>query len=423
MKAQIQQVAYRISGSYWFVPTLMAIISLIASRFTIEIDRSIGVDWVEMVPIAALNQPEGARALLATVAGSMITVAGVTFSLTMVTVSHATSHYGPRLLDNMMRDRGNQVTLGTFVATFLYCLMVLRTVRSGDPDNEALQTTLFVPHLSVLIAFLLTLASVGVLIYFIHHIPESIHISNVLDNISRMAESKVGELFPEMLGEPRSSDSIEAIDWSDGLAVRSTRFGYLQGIDESGLMETAIQHGAVIHLLIRPGDRVLLGQQIATIKPSNGVADADTTPLIDALIRCLAIGNSRTPTQDLFFILHQFVEIAVRALSPGVNDPFTAIQCIDQIANSITLISLRKLPNPFRVDDEGHLRVVTVGLDWKQIIEESIDVLLPYALTDANVKAHLEETIKQIRSVTKVPQLDEQLDRLESELVAWKPLS
>jgi uncharacterized membrane protein len=146
---------------------------------------------------ASLNQPEGARTLLATVAGSMITVAGVTFSLTILAVSYATSHFGPRLLDNFMRDRGNQITLGTFLATFLYCLLVLRTVRSGsDIFKPGANAALFVPHLSVLVAIALTLASVGVLIYFIHHIPESIHISNVLHRISRELSDKIEDLYP-----------------------------------------------------------------------------------------------------------------------------------------------------------------------------------------------------------------------------------
>ncbi|OYP28894.1 hypothetical protein CGZ80_25330 [Rhodopirellula sp. MGV] len=404
---------------------MMAIASLIASRITIAVDRSIGLDWIEMFPAAALNQPEGARALLATVAGSMITVAGVTFSLTMVAVSHATSHYGPRLLDNIMRDRGNQITLGTFVATFLFCLMVLRTVRSATddtgPDNDALQTALFVPHLSVLIAFILTLASVGVLIYFIHHIPESIHISNVLDNISRRVEAKVDDLFPEMLGDAAESLDQKPIDWSDAIPIRSQHFGYLQGIDETGLMEFAGERQAVLQLLVHPGNRVLIGQTIAKLKKRSSVdtgTPENETPdeLAAAFHRCLAIGNIRTPTQDLFFILHQYAEIAIRALSPGVNDPFTAIQCIDQMAHSIVLINQRKLPSPFRCDEDDNLCIVTKKLTWETIIGETFDVLFPYAVTDLNVKRHLADAITQIEDVSNQPELDAELHRIKRQL-------
>ncbi|MCC9601742.1 DUF2254 domain-containing protein [Stieleria sp. JC731] len=432
MRAKLQQIIYRISGSYWFVPTMMAIASLIASRLSIAIDRSFGSDWIDMFPAAALNQPEGARALLATVAGSMITVAGVTFSLTMVAVSHATSHYGPRLLDNIMRDRGNQITLGTFVATFLFCLMILRTVRSGQPDGAEIETTLFVPHLSTLIAFILTLASVGVLIYFIHHIPESIHISNVLGNISKMLEAKVDELFPEKMGDPKEERPRSAIDWESAFEIASDRAGYLQGIDQTGLIDYASERDLIVKLLVRPGGRILLGQPIAQIIPSDpphlsddrhgsGFSSQDEIQeCTDGFLACLAIGTMRTPTQDLFFILHQYVEIAVRALSPGVNDPFTAIQCIDQLANALVLIDRRSLPSVYRVDKEERLRVVTADLTWEMIIGETITVLRPYAESDPNVKQHLAETISTIKTVVKQPELIEQLEQIQSQLTAWE---
>jgi len=177
LRARIQQLIYFIRSSYWFVPTIMATLAIILSLTTVHIDRSYGASWMTDVWWVSLNQPEGARALLATVAGSMITVTGVTFSLTILAVSHATSHYGPRLLDNFMRDRGNQYTLGTLVATFLYCLLVLRTIRSPvSYQDTSLQFEIFVPQLSILIAIALTLASVAMLIFFPSHSREYPHL-------------------------------------------------------------------------------------------------------------------------------------------------------------------------------------------------------------------------------------------------------
>ena len=289
VRARIQQWIYRIQGSYWFVPALMAIGAIVLSQLMVLLDRRIDSDWMSDAWWASLNQPEGARTLLATVAGSMITVAGVTFSLTILAVSYATSHFGPRLLDNFMRDRGNQVTLGTFLATFLYCLLVLRTVRSGsdifNPDDNA---ELFVPNLSVLVAIALTLASVGVLIYFIHHIPESIHISNVLDQISNRLSSKIEQLYPESLGEAGEPPSEgESTPGDDGEPIRSQQSGYLQGIDETQLLDRANAHDVVLEMHVRPGDFLLEGQRVASVHFHQAVEQSQREDCCSEVLDCL----------------------------------------------------------------------------------------------------------------------------------------
>lgn len=408
MRARIQQWIYQIQGSYWFVPALMAITAILLSQVSVQLDRQLGSQWVTDSGWAGLNQPEGARTLLATVAGSMITVAGVTFSLTILAVSYATSHFGPRLLDNFMRDRANQVTLGTFLATFLYCLLVLRTVRSGsdifDPGEDA---ALFVPHLSVLLAVAMTLASVGVLIYFIHHIPESIHISNVLNRISNEFSSKIKDLYPESLGEGARELEQELEHPSvEGDSIRADRSGYLQGIDETQLMEACKSCDAVLQLHVRPGDYLLVGQQLATLS-FQSQADRSKQERCESAIRgSFAIGVTRTPTQDIRFIISQFFEIAVRALSPGVNDPLTAIQCIDQLCTGLVELSERALPPRFRKDDEGRLRVITTETTWNEIVDESLRRLIPYARRDVNVLEHLQERVEHVLEISENDELN-----------------
>lgn len=337
MRAYLQQLVYRIRGSYWFIPSLMVIGAILLSQGAIWIDREIGNQWLKDFWFASMNQPDGARALLATVAGSMITVAGVTFSLTILAVSHATSHFGPRLLDNFMRDRGNQVTLGTFVATFLYCLLVLRVVRgSGASGDGGFDVGVFVPQLSLLIALVLTIASVAELIYFIHHVPDSIHISTVLRRLSNDMSAKFDELYPETVGDPLQKDEEEQMPSFDfAHCIRSKTSGYLQGIDDTELMEFAKSHQAVIRLLRRPGDFIRENEPIADATRIEGWCDDDA----DHVCHGFAIGFARTPTQDAFFILNEFVEIATRALSPGVNDPFTAMQCIDWLSVGLVKLS------------------------------------------------------------------------------------
>ncbi len=150
-------------------------------------------DWVDKLGWIYTRGPDGARAVLSTIAGSMITVAGVVFSVTIVALSLASNQFGPRLLRNFMRDRGNQIVLGTFVATYLYCLLVMRTVQGMDGSQ-------FVPHLSVTVAILMAVASLGVLIYFIHHVAVSIQAPELIANVAHELHEAIDRLFPEELG-------------------------------------------------------------------------------------------------------------------------------------------------------------------------------------------------------------------------------
>jgi len=418
VRAKFQQWVYAIHGSYWFVPALMAILAIVFSQTMVYVDRHFGTQWMSDQWWSSLNQPEGARTLLATVAGSMITVTGVTFSLTILAVSHAISHYGPRLVENFMRDRGNQFTLGTFVATFLFCLLVLRTVRSGaDSIDPEMPGEIFVPHLSVLVGVALTLCSVAVLIYFIHHVPESINISHVLDRISEELSEKLQEIYPESVGEAGNVPPQEMIDSvAAGIRVHTKRAGYLQGIDETALIDFAKSKDAIVHLRAQPGDFLLSGQQIAAVKIGDHPHPDDADKCDSHVLGSLAIGIARTPTQDIRFVINQCVEIAIRALSPGVNDPFTAIQCIDQLSEALCEVSRRTLPSRFRFDGDGNLRVIAVSSTWGELVDNAFGQLVPYVRSDSNVTSHLRRRVRQLVEVSENIELNRQLGRLTDQL-------
>jgi uncharacterized membrane protein len=408
MRAYLQQLIYRIKGSYWFIPSLMVISAILLSQAAITVDRNIGHQWQENVWFASMNQPEGARAFLATVAGSMITVAGVTFSLTILAVSHATSHFGPRLLENFMRDRGNQVTLGTFVATFLYCLLVLRVVRGeAISDNGPYDIGIFVPQFSLLIALVLTIASVGELIYFIHHVPDSIHISTVLQRLATDMENKFDELYPETVGDPLDQDDDKPppeIQFDN--TVLSCSSGYLQGIDDRELLNFARRYDAVIRLLRQPGDFIRKNEPIAK---TTFVPDWSDQHVND-IQHGFAIGFARTPTQDVFFILNQFVEVATRALSPGVNDPFTAMQCIDWLSVGLVKLSNRKLPSSYRIDDDGQVRIVTTQTKHSDFVDSMLGQLAPYAKQDENVRQYFVDSMRQVIAISTNSNLNKRID-------------
>lgn len=425
LRAHLLKIWIETRSSYWFVPSIMACLAILFSVATTAIDAGIDTDWPEKIPFVYSNQPDGARALLATVAGSMITVTGITFSLTLLAVSHATSQFGPRLLTNFMRDRGNQITLGTFIATFLYCLMVLRTVqnaesRTGTTDaaNEPLNA--FVPHLSILVAILLTIASVGVLIYFIHHIPESIRLSKVVAEVGRELLKAVPTLFPEAIAEeqPDSLERDPRLDLPDHFAelaarVASNGDGYIQAIDSEGLLHLAKQHDLVLQICARPGNFVSKGQPLLLVSPNDKLTDELESNLEFSFAR----GSHRTSNQNSLFLVDQLVEVTARALSPGVNDPMTAMTCMDWLQSVLIQVTNRGNPESCRFDESGTLRIVAEAITFCDFCQAVFAQLRPYVASDRNAAFHMVKMIANVVRSSSRPQHIELLDMYATKLI------
>lgn len=222
-------------GTYWAIPSAMAVSALGLSVGMIQLDEAATARLVDRLSWVYTGGPEGARAVLSTIAASMITVAGVTFSITIVALPLASQQFG-RLLRSFLRDLGNQVVLGTFVSTFIYCLLVLRTVRGSDDED-------FVPHLAVTVGVVLAMLSLGVLIFFIHHVATSIQASRIIANVADDLEGAINRLFPDAIGEDSATaswggtppDESSAVD-ERSREVRATATGYVQAIDAQGLM-------------------------------------------------------------------------------------------------------------------------------------------------------------------------------------------
>ena len=267
MKTKLFNLWHSFRSSYWFVPTVMTVISIVLSLGTTAFDAGLPRDVTEKFGWLYSGGPEGARSILSTVAGSMITTAGVVFSITIVVLSLTSSQFGPRLLGNFIRDTGTQVVFGTFIATFIYCLFTLRVVRSGDNDS-------FVPHLSISIAFVLALASTAVLIYFIHHISTSIQADSIITAVYQDLDAAIDRLLPEQqdhgAGEPSRNDLRAALPEGfdrDGWPVASGNSGYLQAIDYDGLMRTAVENDFILSLHSRPGKFIAAGVHLVTAWP------------------------------------------------------------------------------------------------------------------------------------------------------------
>jgi len=401
LRAQLISRFEKVRASYWFVPSLMALTAVAFAAAATGVDNHFGSAWLGRLGWLYANRPEGARALLSTLAGSMITVAGVTFSMTIVAISHASSQIGPRLLSNFMRDRGNQFTLGTFIATFLYCLLVLRTVRGGDPNGGGEAAAAFVPHTAILGALLLAVLSVAVLIYFIHHIPDSISMASLLERVSRTLSDRIEVLFPTEIGEAAStSEGSRKLPGDFETRSEVIRFegsdGYLQYIDHEALLEIAEERDLVIAIASSPGDYLTWGSIVARVYPSGHLGAAARARVASLF----ATGDERTPRQDVLFPGLELTEIAIRALSPGVNDPYTAVRCIDRLGSALASLARRGAAEGYRSDGEGTLRVAADTVDFARFTDTVMDALRPHAARDPMVCVHLLKTITAVSERT-----------------------
>lgn len=351
--ARLRTLWATINANYWFYPALASLAAVALAALTIHLDRNGWSEWLSGLEAIAPARPESASNFLTVIAGSMIGVASTVFSITIAAVAYASGSYGPRLLTNFMEDKGNQFSLATFIGTFVYALAILRVVRAeherpADAADAAVSVLPgFVPQLSLLTASALMAISIGVLVFFLNHIPSSIRINSVLKGIGERLLDDIRSRFPNdnMKQEPRSSNGGRTI------AARST--GYIQAIDFEGLRKLAEKADCRIALRLRAGDFVHPGVPLVAIR-----ADASTEPpdheLADQIRAQFTLGGSRTPTMDLQFLIDELVEIALRALSPGINDPFTAITALHWIGAATAELGGRDLrgPNGGRDDDK-----------------------------------------------------------------------
>jgi uncharacterized membrane protein len=388
----------KLSTSYWFLPTVLALCAIALSALTLRLDKSVNPQWARHAIWVWAGGPEGARNVLATIASSTITVAGVVFSITVVTLTLASSQFGPRLLRNFMNDWGTQTVLGTFVATFLYCLLVLRAIRGTDNLKV-------VPFLSVTCGVVFALVSVGFLIFFIHHISSSIIAENVIARVASELQNQIDALYPEKAGRATNEDEQrevpEEFRHHPG-SIHSHRSGFIEAIAVERLLELAQEHDLVIRLRRRPGEFLAESQLLAEVLPAARL-DGE---LCDEIRGTIFFGQRRTPTQDIEYSIDQLVEVAVRALSPGINDPFTAITCVEWLGDALIRVAGREIPSRWRYDPKGKLRIITDVTDFAGIARAALSQIRQYGTRSVAVTIRLLEVLARVG-----PHLVRQSDR------------
>ena len=281
-----------------------------------------------------------------------------------------------------------QFTLGIFIATFVYCLLVLRTVRSVEESG-------FVPFVSVNIGVLLALASLAVLIFFIHHVSQNIQAENLIAEVGQDFQRMLSTLFPERIGENGARTEAPGDDyWQHAQRLNSKEHGYLERVDDEALMRLAIKHDLQLKLEKRPGEFVSTDTLLALILPASHATDS----IEEALFGCFSLRNASNATSGCAILDSAVIEIAAHALSPGINEPFTALTCIDWLGGSLRGIVRRDLPSPGRLDQNGRLRVVANSLRFEEVVRAALDQIRLYGASNPDIMVSLLDTLAGLSS-------------------------
>ena len=378
---RIRQVWESLRSSLWFIPTLMVLGAVALAVALIEAESFVNREMLAHdYPRLFGAGAEGARGMLSAIAGSMITVAGVVFSITTVTFALAASQYTSRILRTFMSDRGSQAALGVFLGVFAYCLVVLRTIRGGDEG-------VFVPTLAVLGAFLLALVAIGVLVYFIHHVASSIQASVIIHSVTGETLDTVDRLHPDRAAgpaaEPLPPEPLRA-------SILSRKIGYIQALHGESLLRLAREQNTVIRMERRIGDFVFEGLPLASVSGEHAGPE-----LVDLVNTACVVGRHATMQQDAGYGIRQIVDIALKALSPGINDTTTAVICLDHLGAILVRLAGRELGPTHLADDTG-VRVLFRTRSYPEYVMEAFGQIREHSQGNAAVLTRLLDVLSLI---------------------------
>ena len=330
----------------------------------------------ESGPLADLfpGSPESARAILATIAGSTITLAGLVFSITMLVLQLSSSQYSPTVLRTFLTDRTSHLTLAVFVATFTYSIVVLRAVGPGEEQR---------PTVSVTVAQLLMLVTIGVLVLYINHITRKIRVNSIM-RAAVLDGERVVERLPSD-GEPLANSALR---WAGGRPITARDWGYVAFVDTDALLACATTADGRTRVMVTTGDFVAHGDEVAQVWDTDRSYD-------DRICESIRIAEERTSDQDPSYVVRQLVDIALRALSPSLNDPTTATQAVFHLREMLSTLSNSELPRPLRRDADDEERLVIGVRSWSDYTELATQEI---ALC-ADGHPQVEDALERLRAV------------------------
>jgi len=369
----MRTVTLRLRESFWFFPAVLGVFAIVVAQLLVLVDQRI-VDGGASIPILDALSASGGRAILTTIGTAMLTVAGTSFSITISVLATTSSTYGPRLVRNFMADRANQFVLAAFTSTFLYSIVVLRSVHTAIEDGSA-----FVPVIAIHVAVVLGVVDVAVLVFFIHHIASSVQITSLQKQVQEDLETAVDHAYRT----DDDSDGVSVRPQPDGAGSWSTveagGDGYVQSVGWERLVSWAHDHDQVVDMAAMPGDHLIEGDCLLRVAPRVG---AHVRPLsekdLDRLRSIVTPGAARTPFQDVGFALQQLVEIAVRGLASGTNDPYTAVSALDLSATALVPLWAERQAITAYLDEDALARVLPHWPAPEQLVDTVFDGVLTY---------------------------------------------
>ena len=399
----ISKLAISLRSSFWFLPGLIVLASIALAVGLVAVDRAIGRLPAERWPALFEVDADGARELLAVIAGSMVTVAGVVFSITIAALAQASAQYTSRVLRNFMRDRANQTVLGVFLGVFAYCLGVLRTINTNGEDG-------FVPLVAVAVGLLLALVGVAFLVFFIHHVASGIQSGAIARGIAVDTLDTIERVFPDADDGDDGDDAVPVPGTRDRLRwhpVPAPGLGYIESVDLEGLLDVARDLDVVVRMERSVGDFATPDRPIASIA-APGTPDADALPRVAGTF---AVDSYRTIEQDVAFGIRQLVDVALKALSPGINDTTTAVTALDYLSVIVQRLAGRRIaPRP--LCDGDTVRVVPAGPRFERLLGLAFDQILENAHGNTTVLLRMLQAVEQVRAGSRSPVRLRMLDAL-----------
>ena len=419
----------RLKVSFWFAPVVMSLGAILLAWAMYWVDGLIPNEMLENSHFILAGTPGELRTMLIGMAGTILATAGVVFTLLTLPLSTVAAQYGSRLLRVFLGDRTTQLVLGMFVATFVYCLAAALSIPPANVEPEG-------PQLTATIGLLLMLGTFASLILLVQHISTMLQAPNIAAAAGAELRDVVRAEIPEevMSGDdgrggfetrpytrpdnrpdtrPHTQDAQDTLTAentvmeTDGHAVRVRETGYIQYIDPEAMLTLAREKNLVIRLLCKPGHFVWREAVVALVWPTSRVDEQ----LEGQILMAFQLGNGRTPTQDVAYAVNQLVEMAVRAMSPAINDPFTAMTCLDYIGEGLALFIRQGEKGSHYYDRDGRLRLILEPVTFGELLDGAFDMLRHCSCDNASVLLHMLEVIDAVGQETKPPEARQELLR------------
>ncbi|OQA04744.1 MAG: hypothetical protein BWY68_00148 [bacterium ADurb.Bin400] len=392
--SKIRKIWKQLQTSFWFVPASISVGIFGLAILTLWLDHQYFEVIKSVVPWLFSGTPDAARAMLSAIAGSIATIASVVYSIAIIALQLSASQYSPRALRTFIQDRGNQAALGVYVATIIYALLILRGVRSQDD-----QVTSFVPQISVTVAIILAIISLGALVYFVNQVVKSLQANIVVYRIHKSLIANINQLYPEQIGKPfhEPETAKEIIDrqkvTKPTQSLCSNQAGFVRSIDQEVLKNTDTDGVAWFYVMPEIGQFIQHGQEIAQLCCQEGKAKN----LKDKLHDIINVENQRTDEQDPLFPIQQLTDVAIKT-TPG--DPTTVSLCLDYLTDALCLLSQRKLPdNHRRFDGKGTLHIFNRPT-WERFVAESFGRLRHDLTSNSHTAKRYSESLLRLVECT-----------------------